>query len=190
MADHAALALVADELGIYRARRRGPATRRRGGKGPMTQGLTECIEDQFGRALGMYRTAAEAFPEEEWRRGDTPYQRPAGLALHIVETIEFYVSDQPAAEFLWGRRFGVHWEAIDSEKLPEQPPLLDYLAEVEEKLELWLAKVDLLAPEAAYPWTGGRVIGRAMYVLRHTQHHLSELSLEPTRRGYPAPEWR
>ncbi|NTW43832.1 MAG: hypothetical protein HGB14_05220, partial [Anaerolineaceae bacterium] len=46
--------------------------------------------DQFVRALSMFREAVKAFPPAEWCKGDTPYQRPAGLALHTVEAVDDY----------------------------------------------------------------------------------------------------
>ena len=49
---------------------------------------------------------------------------------------------------------------------------------------------DLMVPEAVFPWTGPVVLSRAIYILRNTQHHLSEMSLELTRRGYRSPDWR
>ena len=152
--------------------------------------LSADVHDQHRRALQMFREAVDAFPPDEWRQGDTPYQRPAGLALHIVETIEFYISGQPVDGFAWGHRFGVDWEGGASEELPDQPALLAYLADVEEELVRWLGDVDLLAPEVAYPWTGASVAGRAIYVIRNTQHHVSEMCLELTRRGIAAPEWQ
>ena len=42
----------------------------------------------------------EAFTPQEWRRGDMRYLRPAGLALHVVETIEFYISGRNLASSL------------------------------------------------------------------------------------------
>lgn len=41
-----------------------------------------------------------------------------------------------------------------------------------------------------FPRTGSTVLGRAIYLLRNTQHHLAELSLELTRRGCASPEWQ
>ena len=67
--------------------------------------------------------------------------------------------------------------------------MLGYLARVNARLETWLAATDFLAPETVYPWTGASVLSRAMYLLRHCQHHVAELYLELTRRGLPCPEW-
>lgn len=150
----------------------------------------QAIWDQFHRALGMFREAVQAFPGEEWRKGDIDYLRPAGLAYHVLETIDFYSGDRPGEEFPWGGRFGVGWEESRSERLPSQEQVLAYLDEMEAKLEDWFEKSDLLSGEATFLWTGETMLGRAAYMLRHTQHHVAELGLELRRRGYSRPEWR
>jgi len=149
---------------------------------------TQALSDQFRRTLVMFENAVRAYPAEEWRRGDLPYLRPSGLAYHMVETMAFYVSGQPADTFNWAQ-LEVDWETADSENLPDQAALLNYLAVVKPTLETWLAQTDFTAPETSYPWTGPNVLGRAMYLLRHNQHHVSELYLELTRRGLPCPDW-
>ena len=62
--------------------------------------------------------------------------------------------------------------------------------EIESKLERWITETDLSSEENVYPWTGSIKLSRAIYILRNTQHHLSEMSLELTRRGYKSPEWQ
>jgi hypothetical protein len=151
--------------------------------------LAQAISGQFRRALKMFREAIQAFPAEEWRVGDSHYVRPAGLAYHALETIDFYTSDQPADLFFWGNRFGVDWEDQRSQLLPEQEQLTVYLDEIEGKLVHWFKTVDLTAPERSYPWTGVSKLERTVYMLRHTHHHLAEMCLELSRRGYSAPEW-
>jgi hypothetical protein len=152
--------------------------------------LSQAMLGQFRRTLAMFREAAQTFRAEEWRAGDLDYLRPAGVAYHIVETIDFYAGDQSANQFPWGARFGASWEEAQSERLPSQKQVLGYLDDVEAKLKMWLVSADLSAPEQAFPWTGPIQLARAVYLLRNTQHHVAEMSLELTRRGYPAPSWR
>jgi len=84
----------------------------------------------------------------------------------------------------------VNWEEKDSSKLPGQDKLLTYLDEVEENLARFLADADLKATEELFRWTGSTMLSRAVYMLRHTQHHLSEICLELHIRGLQAPEWQ
>jgi uncharacterized damage-inducible protein DinB len=149
----------------------------------------EALADQFVRALSMLRGAIEAFPAAEWRNGDTPYQRPAGLALHAVEVIDDYAALKPG-ESACSRRPNVDWEGKDSTRLPAQDELLAYLDEAEQKLASFLTHADLTEAEGLFRWTGSTVLSRVVYTLRHTQHHLAELCLELHRRGYKAPQWQ
>jgi tetratricopeptide (TPR) repeat protein len=149
----------------------------------------EALADQFVRALAMFRAAVKAFTAAEWCKGDTPYQRPAGLALHAVEAIDDYAVLKPG-ESGQGRRLSVNWEEKDSAKLPSQDELLAYLDEVEQKLAHFLANADLTAAEELFRWTGSTLLSRVAYALRHTQHHLAEMCLELHRRGYKAPQWQ
>lgn len=152
--------------------------------------IAEVVFNQYQRALKMFREAVTAFPVDEWRKGEIDYLRPAGVAYHVVECIDFYTGNQPPDKFAWGGHFDVDWEDINSDRLPSQEQLITYLDEVEDKLQEWFSKTDLLAVETLFPWTGTIILGRAIYNLRNIQHHLSEMSLELTRRGYQSPEWR
>ena len=60
--------------------------------------ITRSVLDQFERTLRMLREAILAFPPGEWRKGDTDYLRPAGVAYHVIETIDFYTSEQSVDE--------------------------------------------------------------------------------------------
>ena len=149
----------------------------------------EALADQFMRALSMFRLSINTFPDKEWREGETLYQRPAGLALHIVQTIDQYSalkpgdsSDDPLTR--------INSEDRDSVKLPSQEELLGYLAKVEERLANFIVKSDFQAEEKLFLWTGFTVLSRAMYNLRHTQHHLADMAMELQRRGFTPPDWQ
>jgi hypothetical protein len=150
--------------------------------------LASELRDQLQRANRMFRDAVGAFEPDEWRRANTLYRCPAALALHVVETIEFYFSGKSGREFPWGHRFAVDWETEQLDRLPSPESLLAYCDEAEAELDEWLESTDLGA-ESPYPWTGDTAAGLAIYVARHTQHHVSELALELTRLGRKAPDW-
>ena len=153
-------------------------------------GIAGEVFKQYQRALRMFREAVMAFPADEWRQGDISYLRPAGVAYHVLECTDLYTGNKSVEEFAWGGRFDADWEDANSDQLPSQEQLIIYLDEMEDKLEEWFRKADLLAVETVFPWTGQLILGRAIYNSRHIQHHLSEMSLELTRRGYQSPEWR
>lgn len=149
----------------------------------------EALSDQFIRTLAMLRYAIEAFSPEEWRKGDTLYQRPAGLSLHIVEAIDSYSALEPG-EFTEDEIVSISWEDKDSSKLPSQERLLAYLDKVEDKLARFIANADLEAEEEMFPWTGSTMLSRALYTLRHIQHHLADIGMELHIRGLKAPDWQ
>jgi uncharacterized damage-inducible protein DinB len=148
----------------------------------------EAIGDQFVRTLLMLREAVQAFPAEEWRKGDTPYQRPAGLALHILVSAHDYCTSTPQ-EVERANRFP-DWEENDSARLPSQEELLAYLDEVSQSAARFVGTADFAAEETRFRWVGSTLLSRMVYVLRHTQHHLAEMCLELHRRGIRAPQWQ
>lgn len=149
----------------------------------------EALADQFLRALGMFRVVVDTFPKESWKEGETHYQRPAGLALHIAQSIHFYSalelgerSEEPLTQ--------ISWQNPDSDKLPSQAELLRFMATVEEKVANFIAKADFDAKETMFLWTGSTVLSRAFYSLRHMQHHLADMAMELQRRGLRPPDWQ
>ena len=73
---------------------------------------------------------------------------------------------------------------------PSKALILDYLDEMEKRVGKWALRQEFAESDALHPYCGETVLGRAMYVLRHSEAHLAELNLELRRRGYLGPEWR
>jgi hypothetical protein len=149
----------------------------------------EALAEQFLRTLFMLRTAIETFSEKAWYEGETNYQRPAGLALHIVQTMDFYSTRKPG-EASSDALAQVNWQVRDSSKLPSQEDIFRFLDRVEERLANFIEEVDLGAEETMFPWTGATLLSRAMYSLRHAQHHLADMAMELQRRGLTPPDWQ
>lgn len=149
----------------------------------------EALADHFTRTLLMLRSAVETFPQEEWFEGATSYQRPAGLALHIVQTLDLYSALRPG-EGSGDALAQINWEERDSSKLPSQEDLLGFLDHVEERLANFIASADFGAEEEIFPWTGSTILSRALYSLRHAQHHLADMAMELQRRGLTPPNWQ
>jgi uncharacterized damage-inducible protein DinB len=150
------------------------------------------VADQFRRAFAMLRGSIEAFPDEEWRKGDVDLLIPCRQVWHVVEAVEYYLSEYPG-EFKWGHRFDGDWEGTPAGELPSQEGMLAYLDEMASTVEQWLKSLGdegLLEPQKGFSWTGTCPLGRALYVLRHTQHHLAMMNTELRRRGIERPKWR
>jgi tetratricopeptide (TPR) repeat protein len=149
----------------------------------------EAVADQFMRTLSMFRIAVSTFPEEAWREGDSLYQRPAGLALHIAQSIDLYSALKPG-DRSEDPLTQIAWEERDAAKLPSQEELLGYLEKVEVRLASFIAVSDFQADEKLFPWTGFTILSRAQYNLRHAQHHLADMAMELQRRGFRPPDWQ
>jgi tetratricopeptide (TPR) repeat protein len=149
----------------------------------------EALADQFLRMFFMLRNAISRFPEEAWRTGDSLYQRPAGLALHILQSIDGYCVIKPG-ESSGDPLTQISWQERDSSKLPSQEAVLAYLEKVEARQASFIATSDLQAKEELFPWTGTTLLGRALYSLRHAQHHLADMAMELQRRGFRPPDWQ
>ena len=151
--------------------------------------LKEALADQFLRTHGMLKDTLAACPEEHWREGEKPYQRPAAAALHIVQTIDLFSTVKAGVQS--GDPLGsINWEDPDATRLPSREDLLAYLELVEERMARFLAGSELEARETFFPWTGATLLSRALFTLRHTQHHLAELASELQRRGLSTPAWQ
>ena len=111
------------------------------------------------------------------------------MALHIAQTIDFYSALKPG-DSSEDPLTQINWEARDSSKLPSQEELLGFLDKVEERLANFIAKSDFQAEEKLFQWTGFTVLSRAMYNLRHTQHHLADMAMELQRREFNPPDWQ
>jgi len=60
------------------------------------------------------------------------------------------------------------------------------LAEMRAIVEEGLSRLDdaaLLEPEQVHPWMGQTRVGKMLFPLRHSQHHLGEINGELKRRG-------
>lgn len=150
--------------------------------------LVEALADQWLRTFFMLRNAIKALPEEEWLKGETLYQRPVSLALHILQSTDGYTALKPG-EGSAHPLTQVNWQERDPARLPSRADTLAYLELVEERVADLLVKADLQAREELFAWTGKTVLSRILYSLRHAQHHLADLAMEAKRRGFEPPNW-
>ena len=151
--------------------------------------LTSSVARQFDR---MWKSLADAighWPADAWQSGDVDFLIPVRLALHAIEAVDFYTQAGPK-EFQ--RRTSGNWEFSPATELPPQAEMLDYLATVHTKTRRWLESLGserLLAEQSEYVWTGPTALDRAVYALRHGQHHLGQINSELRRRNLPRGEW-
>jgi hypothetical protein len=150
--------------------------------------IPDALADQYMRLFSMVRTAIANCPEGRWLQADTGYRRPAGLALHILQSIGFFGALEPGDQ-LDDALMQINWRERDSTKLPAREDVRWFIDKVEKRTANFLANADLTAKEELFPWTGSTVLGRAVYSLRHGQHHVADLIAEVHRHRPGSIEW-
>lgn len=147
--------------------------------------------EQFEKMLSAISEAAQTFPEEQWRVAEARSLIPARLAYHALESFDF-MARETAEGFVRGGRFGVLFREATPEQLPSQADIVAYAQELQERACAWAAAksdADYLKEEAA-GFRQPTALARCAYNLRHTQHHVGQLTSELRRRGITPPRWR
>jgi len=153
--------------------------------------ISESIIENLSLTWQMYREAINNIPDDEWKTGEIDYLIPARQLLHGIETLDYYLTTAPDV-FVHDYRFNIDWQRASADQLPNKTQLNTYLDEVKEKMETWIKSLDderFHGPEKMFPWTGSSLLGRILYSLEHSRHHLGELNGELRRRGLPRIKW-
>jgi uncharacterized damage-inducible protein DinB len=138
--------------------------------------ITSGLLSQFVNTWNMLREAIANVPDEFWYGTEHDWNY-ALTVYHIIETQEFYLGDNPK-EMVWGKLLGKkdNEEATAQDKYPSKESLLDYLAEIEERIQEYLKHVTLtqLLEKDGFKWFSS-IFQKWLYLLRHNAHHLGEL---------------
>jgi hypothetical protein len=151
-------------------------------------GQTEAVADQYMRTFIMLREAVRGFGAQDWLEGETNYQRPVSIALHIGQSLGMYAALKPG-DSVEDALMQINWESPDASIFPDQDRFLAFLKRVEEKIAFFIKEADLDSEETQFPWTGSSKLSRTLYSLRHAQHHLADMAMELQRRGLKSPDW-
>ena len=155
--------------------------------------VTDSLADHFKRAWGMVTRAVENFPEEEWLQGEARRMPPARIGYHLLQSTERYTWPGPAGDYESNRQFRLDWEDSPAGNLPTKAELLQHFECMKAKTLDWVrdhGDAGLTEGKPTWPWTGTNMLGQALYLLRHLQHHLGALNVELRRRGLPAAQWQ
>ena len=159
----------------------------------MSQIAVDELKDQFHRQWDMLHDLIAGLPEEQWKAGDVASLVPARLLYHILAGTEVYARSTTYEEYRSRQRFTLDWQVAPAAQLPNTADTLELLAAMREATDKWLESLGdegLAATDEGFPWTGTRKIGRALYLLRHSQNHIGELNSELKRRNLPRGKWR
>lgn len=153
--------------------------------------ISESITENLQLTWQMYKEAINNIPEEEWRTGEIDYLIPARLILHGLKTLDYYSTPTPELS-ISDYQMKLNEQKISANQLPNQAQMNSYMKDIKEKLETWIKSLDdesFHGPETRFPWTGSTLLGRILYSLEHSRHHIGELNGELRRRGLPRVKW-
>ena len=149
---------------------------------------------QFERVWESLREAIGNCPAKEWKSGDTAVRIPVRQACHIIGAVEMYAGEGP---FVPDRKLGLPIGDFNTDipqsELPDKQQVLDYLEETCKQADAWLHGMGdsrLLSSQRSNRHTGDTFLERAVYMLRHSQHHLGEMNAELKSRGLSPASWQ
>lgn len=147
--------------------------------------LRASLRRQYGAALRMLREALATCPPEAWNAA------PVGvwqLAYHALFFTHLYLMPDEASFAPWpGHRGDVqHGDGLPGPADPDDhrpllPPayaqddVLAYLAWIEERLERWIAMLDLASASSGFSWYPVPKLDHQLVNLRHLQHHAAQV---------------
>jgi hypothetical protein len=160
--------------------------------GEETTVLASILRGQWARVWDMWEETIRTIPDDEWVKGDTDYLIPARQLVHALVCADVFTADIPLDQYDPTRMFGGGSWGMPLEELPNRETALAKLADVRANVAERLVELDdaaLLEPERPHPWAGQTRMCKMLYVLRHTQHHVGEVTAELSRRGIKAATW-
>lgn len=152
--------------------------------------IIESFRKQYNSMWQMCIEAITICDQSNWKREiDHNFFVPSRILLHITETVDYYLDEDPK-NFPWGSIADV--ENCSSINLPTKKIIKDYIRRIKTKSFTWLTDREnrnINLPENIFNTDWETDIERAIYALRHSQHHLGQLSLDLQRRGLKEINW-
>lgn len=153
---------------------------------------------QFQSMWKMLRQGIEKVPEEQWTQGlsgDDQWFYSLRV-YHIIETSEFYLRDSPEG-MKWGQRLGKvnWWKTISHQEVAQKitkKDTLAYLEEIEERIVDFLKGINdqALMDQDGFRTHIPTILEKYIYLLRHNNYHIGELTLRLRQIGCERIEWR
>ncbi len=147
----------------------------------MDKNLIDGLHRQFKSSFRMIRNAIQSVPQERWHVEVQGWYYSLSV-YHIIETIDFYLRDNPDG-MEWGKKAGYVWHKsidIKSEILPKitKDVVNEYLTEMETSVSTFFesANIEKLGMKDDFKWFSSR-FERLIYLLRHNMHHIGELCM-------------
>lgn len=143
------------------------------------------LAEAFGQTLCMLEDGVRKVPDEHWRQGNGDFLIPVRIVYHIMIGLEWFVAELPEDQHRKTRRYNLDWKGSIDE-MPDRPGMLDDLGWIGKRIDDWFAKWRAESVEGA---ASSFRLRRALYFLRHTQHHVGEFCAMARVLGLERPAW-
>lgn len=140
----------------------------------------------FLTTIEMLEDGIAKVPDDQWRSGTEAHRVPVRIAYHIIGGLEWFVTKLPAKEHIETRRYKLD-ETAPVDQLPDREVLLEDLSWVTDRVRNWFAE---WSEESANGGENAPRMEKALYFLRHTQHHVGEFSTAARLLGLDYPTWK
>lgn len=147
--------------------------------------MVDEIAEAFSDTLQMFQDGIKNIPDTHWREGRGDVLIPARIAYHIFIGLEWFVTALPEDEHRKTRRYSLNEKGPVTD-LPDRQVVLDDLAWMTGRIQAWFAD---WARDVAEGTDRAFRLKKALYFLRHTQHHVGELSATARLLDVERPAW-
>ncbi len=144
------------------------------------------LSKAFDDAIWMFADGIRKIDDPHWKQGPDDYLIPARIAYHLLKSFEWLINVLPREEFLAFRKYKLDWLG-PVEPMPGREEMLGDLDLLRQQVKIWLEEAGHLDP--AGPEAGEKV-AKALYFLRHVQHHIGEYSIIAHLLHCETPEWK
>ncbi|MHB9134702.1 MAG: hypothetical protein ACYDBB_26825 [Armatimonadota bacterium] len=143
------------------------------------------VKLSFLSSMQMLEDGIRKIPDSYWRQGSDDHLIPVRIAYHTFIGLEWLVTNLPEEEHRRTRRYNLNWQGPVAD-MPDRQVMLDDLAWMTGRIDDWFAAWER---EAAEGVDTTRRLKKALYFLRHTQHHIGEFSAAARLLGQERPAW-
>jgi len=129
--------------------------------------MIEELESAYESTLHMLTDGIEKMPDDVWRKGADQYLIPVRIAYHTIIGLEWLATELPPEEHKHTRRYDLNWMGSVDE-MPSREEMLQDIQWIRGRIDRWFEK---WAQAEAGSQGGEERLGKALYFLRHSQHH-------------------
>jgi hypothetical protein len=148
--------------------------------------MLEKILDAYESTLQMLEDGIKKIPDNAWRTGTTDYLIPVRIAYHTIIGLEWFATELPWDEHKRTRRYGLNWMGpVDD--MPSRQEMLQDIAWIRDRIAQWFEKRSAAGVESEQ---GQENVFKALYFLRHSQHHIGEFAASARLANAERPGWK